>query len=165
MVPVLAARRRWRGGDVMSTRNEAVVGTLVVKPSQNLPQNTTANLYAVSGGAVLVTGMFGLVSSALGATPTNMRVGTSNAISAIGAVVAVTSLAAGSFIVPSNGGPGSGANTLFTGSVVWLPASIDRINPVIVSTPNITWSCDANNTGQVRWFLYYVPIDAGAVVS
>jgi hypothetical protein len=135
----------------------------VAKAAANLPQTATANLYTVTGGAVVVTGLMGIVSSALGATVTTLALGVTGSSSAIATALAVTSGIAGTVYLPVNSA-GAGGAPLFS-TAPFISATLDRLNPFIVSVANITWTTSANDTGQMRWLLWYVPIDAGASVS
>src|ERR1017187_3076225 len=53
-------------------------GVQLIKAAQVLPQtlNTPLTLATVTGGAVLITSMLGLVTVACGATATNLSIGT-----------------------------------------------------------------------------------------
>jgi hypothetical protein len=86
-----------------------VIGTLVKKGPLTLPQSATSTLFTITGGAVLVTGLMGLVTTAIGATATNLSTGCVPATgtaesSGIANATAITSLAAGTWIhAPING--------------------------------------------------------------
>jgi hypothetical protein len=140
-------------------------GIFVPKAAQNLPQDTTANLYTVSGGSVLVTGMLGIVTTACGSTATTLSLGVSagSATTAIATATAVTSSPIGTWLVPegSSGGP----TALKVGGVVFMNAPPYIVNPFLVSAGNITWTTSANDTGQVQWYLWYVPLDFDATVT
>lgn len=88
---------------------ELLSGTQVVKAAQALPQTATGTLFTVFGGAVVVTGLLGLVASSLGATGTNLSVGTAPTggtakTDGIATATAVASLAAGTTLTaPING--------------------------------------------------------------
>src|SRR5215831_2513013 len=81
-------------------------GTQVTKAAANLPQTATSTLFTISGGAVLVTSLLGLVSGtaiqnqacnlSLGTVPT---VGTSSATS-IATATAITNKEIGTWVVP-----------------------------------------------------------------
>lgn len=77
-------------------------GDLVIKAAQNLPQTTTSTLYTVAGGAILVHGLYGLVTTALGATATNLSLGTTAGNTTIASATAVTSATLSSWIAPQS---------------------------------------------------------------
>src|SRR5215469_14014881 len=83
----------------------ALFGVQVVKAAQNLPQNATATLATVTGGAVMVTSMVGLVTTVLGGTATTLALGTAPTVgtastSGIATATAVTSKEAGTWVIP-----------------------------------------------------------------
>jgi hypothetical protein len=141
-------------------------GVQVVKASQVLPQTATANLATVSGGAVLITSMVGLVTVALGATATNLSLGATPTIgtannSGIASAIAVASKEAGTWMVPlvSAGVGGTLAVGSNAGAAVFLPT------PFVVPSGFITWTTSASDTGQMRWYFTYVALDNGASLS
>jgi hypothetical protein len=92
----------------------SVVGSLVKKGPLTLPQNATSTLFTVSGGAVLVTSLQGMVTTATGATATTLSLGTAPtvgtaAVAGIGGANSIASLVAGNVIsVPATvGSPGA----------------------------------------------------------
>jgi len=151
----------------MSVKWAAATGIAVAKAAQNLPQTATATLFTVSGGAVLVNALLGVVSTALGATATNLSVGTAvagDAGTTIIAATAVASKAAGTLIVPQAGTNGAPAAAPFLGNAAFVGNTPFETSPFFVSA-NITWTTSANDTGQMKWYCWYTPIDAGASVS
>jgi hypothetical protein len=112
--------RTYPPGDALIQGNQLrniVIGTLVTKAAQTLPQNTTKTLYTVTGSAVLITGLMGVVTTAIGATATNLSVGmaptTGTAETAgIANATAITSLAVGTWLhAPINGSASVSAPT------------------------------------------------------
>lgn len=140
-----------------------VPGTLVTKAAQNLPQTATANLYSVSGGSVLVTGLLGLVTSAVGAVATTLALGCTAGSTAIATATAITSKPVGTFVFPVNSSGIGGALVAAGAAFVSSPPFI--VNPFIVGAGNITWTTSASTTGQIQWYLWYVPLDFDASVS
>lgn len=141
-------------------------GVQVIKAPQNLPQTATATLATVSVGAVLVTSILGLVTTALGATATNLSLGTAPTVGAastsgIATATAVASTPIGSWIVPvQNAGIGGALAIGATAGVApFLPT------PLIVSPGTITWTTSANDTGQIKWYFTYIALDNGASLS
>jgi hypothetical protein len=144
----------------------SLFGNQVIKAAQALPQNTTATLATVTGGMVLITSMLGIVTVAVGATATNLSVGTVPTIgvasvTGIGAATPIASTPIGSWITPvqSAGISGQLAVGANAGTAVFLPT------PMVVSAGTITWTTSANNTGQVKWYFTYVPVDTAAFLS
>ncbi len=141
-------------------------GVQVVKASQALPQTATATLATVSGGAVLVTSMLGLVTTVIGGTATTLALGTvpttgTAATGGIAAATAITSKEAGTWITPlvSTGVGGALVVAANGGNAVFLAT------PFIVPAGTITWTTSASTTGQLRWYFTYVALDNGASLS
>ncbi len=144
----------------------SLFGNQIIKASQALPQTATATLATVTGGMVMITSMLGVVTTAIGATATNLSIGTAPTIgsastSGIGAATPVASTPLGSWIVPvqSAGTAGQLAVGANAGTAVFLAT------PMIVSAGLITWTTSANNTGQIKWYFTWVPLDTAAALS
>lgn len=145
----------------------AQFGTQVIKATQNLPQTATATLATVTGGAVLITSMLGLVAGvaiqnqactlALGTVPS---VGTS-ANNSIATATSIQAKEIGTWVVPLVSAGAGGALVVGTNASTapFLPT------PFVVSAGTITWTTSASNTGQMKWYFTYVALDNGAALS
>lgn len=138
-------------------------GFRVDRASDTLPAGPGAGteaLFTVSGGRVLILGLIGEVTVAiqnqandtkLTANPT---VGTSVDLCAalniandeLGALYSIT----GAFTDAMIGG---------VAGAVGIP------EPFVVPEGTIDLDCAATNTGEIKWSLWYVPLDAGASVA
>jgi hypothetical protein len=143
-----------------------IFGPQVIKGPLTLPQNGTATLATVSGGLVMITAMSGIVTTAIGATVTNLSIGTVPttgvaSTSAISAPTPITSAGVGCQLTPvqSAGVAGQLAIGATAGNAIYLAT------PMVVSAGLITWHTDANNTGAIKWIFMYVPVDSGAALS
>lgn len=144
-------------------------GLLVTKAAANLPQSATATLYTVSGGAVLVTGFVGIVTTVIASSDPVLSLGTAPTVgtaqtSGIATTTVLTSAEAGTLLtVASSAGLPAALAVMATaakaGSTVFLA------NPFVVSAGTITWTTGASKTGQIKWYLTYIPLDDGASVS
>lgn len=144
-------------------------GQQVIKDAANLPQTATADLFTVSGGAVLVTSLIGIVTTAIAASDPELSLGTAPTTgtaetSGIATSTVLTSAEVGTLItVGSDGGLPTDLVVMATaakaGSTVFLGT------PFVVSAGSITWTTGASKTGAIKWYLTYVPLDAGASVS
>jgi hypothetical protein len=139
------------------------IGQVVVNPAKVLPASATGNLFAVTG-IVVVTGLFGVVTTALSVTAVNIKLGVTGNTSAIAANPAVTyaSTGLGNVITPP---PTLGAA---------LPAAVNAQTAVagagyfVCSAANITITTDATNTGAITWVLSYAalyPKKVGSVAA
>lgn len=158
------------GNFIQGTQQRALLfGNQVSKLAQTPPNSgSSATLFTVSGGAVLVTMLAGKVSTvlsgttgaiALGQTPT----GGAAATAGIATAGVVGGAAVGTWVsaVPlSTGLPGAvQANTL-AGTAVGIGL------PIIVNAGIITVTTSvATMTGAIDWYLMYVPLNDGASVA
>lgn len=140
-------------------------GIPIVKATQTLPAGTTANLFTVSG-TVLVQFMAGLVTTAiqnqactlaLGVTPTS---GTA-ANTAIATATTITAATVGEFFVPVFASSVGGA-AILAPAISALPGEGTQF---LVPAGHITWTTSAANTGDMQFYLSYLPVDSGATVS
>jgi hypothetical protein len=157
----------------MSARQTLVPGTLVVKAPQALPATATANLY-VASGAVMVTGLLGRVTTATGATATNLSLGTTGSTTtSLATATAIASKAAGSWMFPTISSAAFAGLQIASGPTPFLLTSPTPgedqlpglIAPFLLGADTITWTTSATDTGAVEWYLWYVPIDTSATVS
>ena len=100
---------------------EDVVGTIISKASQTLPQTATANLFTIAGGAVLVTGLWGIVQTSIQNAACNLSVGLAPTVgtaatAGIGGPTSIQNLVAGS-VIAAPAAAGAGGTTLTAPSV------------------------------------------------
>lgn len=145
---------------------EIAFGTQVIKTGVALPQTATANLYTVSGGAVMVTALLGLVSTVIASSDPQLTIGTAPTVGTAetAGIATSTSLASAEVgtwigVQPSSGLAGALINGAHAGNSVYLPT------PFVVSAGTITLTTGASKTGAITWYLMYVPLDTGAAVS
>jgi hypothetical protein len=144
-------------------------GNIVTKAAANLPQSATATLFTVSGGAVLVTGLVGIVTTVVQSSDPVLSLGTAPTVgtaqtSGIATTTVLTSAEVGTLVtVASSAGLPTGLAVMATaakaGSAVYLA------NPFVVSAGTITWTTGASKTGAMKWYLTYIPLDDGASVA
>ena len=146
---------------------ELLFGVQVTKAAQALPQSATSTLYTVSGGSVLVTSLFGVVSgTAIGATVTTLALGTvpttgTASSTGIATATAITSKEIGTWVAPQAASGVAGALVVGgnSGAAPYPPTAF------VVPAGTITWTTSASDTGKMAWYLTYVPLDTGASVS
>jgi hypothetical protein len=92
---------------------EVVSGTTIISAAaQTLPQTGTANLFTISGGAVLVTGLWGIVQTAIQNSAVNLSLGLAPTVgtaatAGVGGPTSIQNLAAGTLIAaPAAAGAG-----------------------------------------------------------
>ena len=150
-----------RGGQIQGS----VLGELVTKAPQNLPQTAGATLYTVSNGAVLIQALLGRVTTTIQNQTCTLSLGVvvtgGNSLpTAIATATSIQALAIGEWLQPT---PSAGAAGALTNSQA--PFLTTAWSPYLASPGTITWTTSASNTGQAEWYLWYVPLDQGATVS
>lgn len=140
-------------------------GDQVVKSKLALPQDTTAGLFVVSSGNVLVTSLIGQVTTAIQNQTCTLSLGltplTGTAENAgIATAGTITALEAGTYLTP-----GTTAGGALVGPAGHAGNAVDTCTPFVVPAGTITATTSANNTGNITWYLTYVPLDNGAAVS
>jgi len=137
------------------------LGFRVDKASATLPASTTQDLFTIAGGRVLVTLLFGEVTTIIETQACNTKV---TAAPTVGTAVDlasnldITADEAGClYLVEGDGTALVGANA---GAAM---SGIGRAG-FIVNTGVIRMETAATNTGATKWTLYYVPLDEGATV-
>ena len=135
-------------------------GSVTVNPAKALPATTTGTLFTVAG-TIVVTGLCGVVSTALGATATHISLGVTGNNTALAAATtgSVASAALGNtFQLPSA-----------LGGVLPAPVTAQGTAAAevlfVVSATNITLTTDATDTGAITWVLSWAPLSPGATVT
>lgn len=101
---------------------ETELGTVVIsKAVQTLPQTATANLFTIVGGAVLVTGFFGIVQTAIQNAACNLSLGLAPTVgtaatAGVGGPTSIQNLVSGSMIA-APAAAGAGGTSLVAPSV------------------------------------------------
>ena len=146
---------------------ECVLGLIVRTGAQTFPQTATATLFTVHTGNVLVTAMYGIITTLPGGDPQITMglaptAGTAE-VNGLGATTAITEEVgswvalydttttnkAGAFAVGGHAGVG------VFGALAAFP----------VAPGAITGTASASQTGAMQWYLTYVPLDEGAYVG
>jgi hypothetical protein len=159
----------------MSALVKAAMGTLLVKSALALPQTATATLFTVANGAVIVNGLIGRITTAAGGTATTLSLGTTaGGVASLATATAITSKAAGTWLTPIAAAEVAGALQVIGPSSMYVGGTnfpnppewpAGPLAPFFQAPDNITWTTSANDAGNITWYLWYVPLDAGVVVS
>lgn len=134
---------------------------VVRRATASLPQTTAAAIFNVIGGAVEITQILGIVTTAIQnqANNTKLIANPSSGTSVdMCAVLDIANDEAGT--IYSITGTLSGA---LAGTAAGAVAG--QATPVIVQAGTIDLSCAASNTGAIRWIVKYRPLDEGAYVT
>jgi len=136
-------------------------GIKVERPASLLPQTGVLPIFNIIGGRVAITQIVGEVTVIMagGVNNTSLEgnptVGTTVPICT---VLATTADEVGCLY----GVEGDPAVALIGINAGALPA---QERDVILPVGVLDWRCSANNTGEVKWTIFYVPIDDGAYVT
>lgn len=137
-------------------------GTKVTGGAKTLPATATGSIFTVTGGRVLVTGITGVVTTAIQAQANNVKLvatpSGNGAVNDLSGVVDVNGLALGGLLAPT-GLAGDVLVKSTGGGVSGLR------NPIVVTPGAIGVNTSATNTGAVTWTLTYVALDNGASVA
>ena len=139
-----------------------VRGHHVQRAAATLPQTATHNLFTVSGGQVLITGLIGTVATTAiqNSDPVAKLTSTPSVGSAvdIASTVDLTSLEIGGHVVCEGDGTAlvksnAGAAYMSAGVGFWVCPS-----------GTIDLTTGASKTGSMKWDLFFIPLDEGATV-
>lgn len=137
--------------------------------SWTLPASaTTQTLFTVGSGNILVTSLFGVVTTLIGSTTTTLALGTHPTTgtletAGIATATAITSAEAGTWlgVQASSGTAGALVNGAHAGNVVFFATA-----PFTVAPGTITATTSANaGGGVINWYITYVTLDNGATVT
>lgn len=150
----------WTGREAAALLN---LGLRVDRDSDTLPQGGpgVGSLFTIAGGPVLMTGILGEVTVIIGANAMNLNLEsnpTTGTTSVIDAVVAGASKEVGA-LFSITGTVGDAALFDDAGGVRMGPA------PVVLPVGTLDFRTSANNTGEMKWSLWYVPLVEGATVT
>jgi hypothetical protein len=143
-------------------------GQRVDRAAALLPQTATQTIFTVSGGRVVLTGVLGEVTVILGATATSLNLVHTPTVGTVGdlcAAMVCTSDAVGT-LYSITGVPADLMSAEKIGGVV---APVDyntgwMLRPLVLPVGNLGLKASANDTGQVKWSVVWVPFDDGARV-
>ncbi len=131
----------------------------VSRAADNLPQTTASPIFTVSGGKCIVE-ILGEVTTIIEAGANNMKLIANPTVGAdvdLCVALDIDTDAVGTFynltgtlsdaLVENTSGAGESQST----GIIVAPGTIDL-------------DCDASKTGQIKWVLFYIPIDQGAKI-
>lgn len=136
-------------------------GTKVERPTALLPQTAAAPIFNIRGGRVAITQIIGEVTTVIQtqADLTNLvgnpTVGTSVDLCT---TLDITAFEVGCLL---------GITGLNTEALIGIDAGLlpAQRRDVILAAGTLDLDCAANNSGAVKWTVFYVPIDDGAWIE
>jgi hypothetical protein len=132
----------------------------VTRATAALPATTTATIFDIEGGRILLKALIGEVTTAIQAQACNLSVvvdADSGAADDLASAADVNGLALGAFIAPEGDG-----TALIFGGIGWGQPCTGQ--GVVVAPGALRLTTSATNTGSVKWDLYYQPLDPAAYV-
>ena len=135
-------------------------GIQVSRAAATLPQGTHAPIFTISGGRVILTALYGQVTTVLG-TVGNMKLiaePTVGVATDMCAVVAAGTLAVGEFL-SITGKPGD-AMLKQVGAAPGF-----AYYGLLVDVGTIDLSLSLSDTGACKWDVFYTPFDIGASIA
>lgn len=146
---------------------ELTTGIRVDRATDTLPQSTDEAIFTITGGRVLVVGLVGEVTTAIGAgTTPDLKIKYNPTAAGsdfdLCTAVSIASDAVGQmyYIAGSVASPGA----LLVGGAVGQANPVFA-TPLLLSEGDIEIDMDESVTGSVSWSLIYVPWDADAEVA
>lgn len=152
---------------------KALLGVQVTKGPTTLVQNTSTSLFTITGGLIVVTSLFGIVTTAVANTASLtaklVTTPSGGSVADLTAATGITDDAVGTLYSWSYPDGDELLSQLTEGgteapSVNFAPI----LNPAAVlraGTIAVTVSNHDPGTGAVKWFLHYIPIESGASVA
>lgn len=137
------------------------LGMRVDRPAATLPQTVAAAIFNVIGGKVAITGIIGEVTVIMGATANNTKL-TGNPTVGTGVDLCAVLATENDEVGCLYGITGAIADALVGEDAGAAPM---QANPLAVGEGTIDLDCAANNTGEAKWSIFYVPIDDGAYIE
>lgn len=137
------------------------LGIQVERATATLPQTASAAIFTVAGGRVLLKQIIGEITVIMGGVANNTSLEgnpTTGTLETLCAVLNTANYAAGDLL----GITGVMADAMVpaaTGGALQGMAV-----PIVLKAGTLDLRCAANNTGSVRWTVYYTPLDAGATM-
>lgn len=131
----------------------------VQRAAANLPQTTQTAYFTVSG-KVLITGIYGEVTTVIQTQANNTKLVANPTVGADVDLCAVNNITADAVGTIYNI-TGTLANAMVATT---SGAMIAQASPVVVAAGTIDLSCAASNTGATKWTIQYVPVDQGATI-
>lgn len=139
-------------------------GINISRATANLPQTAAGNLFAVSGGRILLVAIVGEVTTIIQAQATTVKLTstptTGSAIDLSAATTDINALEVGGRLTLANP-PAAGTALVKTNAGYTALPGVRTI----IAIGNISLTTGASSTGQMKWDLMYIPLDVGAQVA
>lgn len=141
-----------------------LVGVRVARATAALPQTTTSTLFTITSGQILLTGIWGEVTTVIQTQANNTKLTfdptATGASQDMCAVLDITADAVGTIYTITGT-----AATAMQDALNWVPSNKALAQPILLKPGAILLDCAASNTGSVKWAMTYIPLENGAAVA
>ena len=139
------------------------LGTQVCRAAADLPQSTAGTLFTISGGRVWVKLLLGEVTTVISVTSNVTKITLDREI--VGSSVDLCNVldirldVVGTYYTLDNS-----FTALRQASGYFYPNVVSTAKGWILGQGDIQLDCAASNTGQIKWDIWYHPLDQGATI-
>ena len=158
----------WNDG---ASLRQVVLGATAVKGPLTNPQAASSDIFAVTGGLVLVTAIVGIVTTVQGATANSFNLtytkASGSAVDLCAATVC-TSDAAGSLYSITGVAADLLSAQKVTGTAiptVTFANVFAGAKGIVLPIGTMQLKASGSNTGATKWYCTYIPLDDGAVLA
>lgn len=136
------------------------LGTSVEKAAAGLPAGTVGNLFTITGGRILLTNILGEVTTVIQTQANNTKLVFDPTVTGsnvdLCAVLNISADVVGSFYSITG---------TFSDAMVNGLAVNGMSTPIILQPGAIALETAATNTGEIKWKMWYMPLDSGVTVA
>jgi len=150
----------------MSAYNESrctrlgIYGEVAYRDTDMLPQDSTCPLFNVIGGRIAITQIIGEVTTVIQTQANNTKL-TATPTGGVAADLCAANNISADAVGTLYGITGTVANAM----VASLGSLVPQATKIIVGEGTIDLDCAAENTGAIKWTIYYIAMDDGAYVE
>lgn len=142
---------------------QSILGVKVARATSALPQGAALSLFTVAGGRVLMTGIIGKVTTAIGGANAMKLIANPTVATAadtdLCAAVDMNTCDVGD-VLSIDGTPATGMLAAHAGAVQML-----GFKGIVLQEGTLQLHCAGSTTGAIAWDIWYIPLDTGAYVE
>lgn len=142
----------------------SLLGYKVLKADANLPQSTTETAFTIAGGRVLITRLTAEIGTVVETQACNLSViinPTTGTSGTVASTLDITATEAGGIGIVEGDGT---AFIMIDAGTTWAAAG-NGFQPFEANIGSIDVLTSASNTGTIKWEIWYIPLETGAVVT
>ena len=152
------------GGDPVAS---GFVGTKVARAAAVLPQTATVDMFSISGGRVKIVNIIATITTVVQTQATTLKLVFTPTGGSVGDITAATTDWTAAAVGNQFYAKLAAITDVLTKSTTTVDLSTlsGQLPSMILGTGKISATTVASSTGAAKWDLWYVPIDAGALVT